>query len=96
MANKNMYEIFEDFKKVKTKAERIDVLLKNDCYALRNVLLGAFNPNIVFDVENIPDWRRVDMPAGMSYDHMAGVLQRVYLFQKNHPRRPAGHVDHLH
>lgn len=90
MAKKNVYEIIEDFKKVKTKSERLDVLRNNDCYALRNVLIGALNPNIVFDVDDMPQWRRVDMPPGMSYDHMAGVLQRVYLLQKDHPRRPAG------
>ena len=72
MANKNMYEIFDEFKKAKSKADRIAVLRKNDCKALRDVLLGALHPSIQFTVDKIPDFKRVAMPAGMSYDHMSG------------------------
>ena len=93
MANKNIYEIFDEFKKAKTKVDRIDVLRKNDCYALRNILMGALNPNIKFSVDNIPEFRRVDIPPGMSYEHMSGALQRAYLFQKDNPRTPAGLTD---
>lgn len=90
MANRNIYEIFEDFKKVKTKAERIDILRKNDCYALRNVLLGALHPDIKFTVDKIPDFKREPIPQGMSYDHMTGALNRVYLFTEGNPRVPEG------
>ena len=36
MAIKNVYEVFDDFKSVKTKAERLDVLKKNDTFAHSN------------------------------------------------------------
>ena len=90
MANKNIYEVFDDFKKAKTKADRILILQKNDTPALRDVLIGAFHPNVRYTVDKIPEFRRVDMPAGMSYDHMSGALSRIYLFVKDNPRVPEG------
>lgn len=90
MAIKNVYEILDEFKTVKTKAERIDVLRKNDSFALRQVLLGVFHPSVKFTVDKAPDFRRVDMPAGMSYGHMTEALSRVYLFMQDNPRVPAG------
>lgn len=90
MANKNIYEVLDEFKVAKTKADRLDVLRKNDCFALKQVLLGVFNPNIQFTVEKAPEFRRVPMPPGMSYDHMTGALSRIYLFMKDNPRVPEG------
>lgn len=89
MSNKNVYEIFDDFKKATNKNERLEVLRKNDNYALRQVLLGTFEKGIEFDVE-IPKFNRVQIPAGMSYSHMTSVLDRVYLFVKDNQRRPVG------
>lgn len=93
MAIKNVYEVLDEFKKVKTKAERLEVLRKNDSYALRQILLGVFDPHIKFTVDNIPAFNRVPMPAGMSYDHMTGALSRIYLFTQGNPRVPAGLTD---
>ena len=89
MSNKNVYEILNDFKKATSKNERLEVLRKNDNYALRQVLLGTFEKGIEFDVE-IPKFNREQIPAGLSYSHMTSVLDRVYLFVKDNPRRPAG------
>lgn len=85
MSKKNVYEILNDFRQAKTKSERIEVLRKNDSYALRNILYAVMNPNIKFDVE-IPDFKRVDIPVGMSYSNMTDALQKAYLFQKDNPR----------
>lgn len=93
MANKNIYEVFDEFKKAKNKADRIMVLQKNDTSALRDVLIGVFHPNIQYTVDKIPEFKRVEMPAGMSYDHMSGALSRIYLFMKNNPRVPEGLTD---
>lgn len=90
MANKNIYEVFDEFKKAKNKADRIMVLQKNDTPALRDVLIGTFHPNIQYTVDKIPEFKRVDMPAGMSYDHMSGALSRIYLFMKDNTRVPEG------
>lgn len=89
MANKNIYEVFNEFKNAKTKQERIDVLKRNDCYALRNVLLGAFS-NIKFSLKEIPPYNKVDVPPGMSYSHMTDALSKVYLFVEGNSRKPAG------
>lgn len=93
MANMNIYEVFDQFKKAKNRADRINVLRKNDCYALRQVLLGTFHPNIKFTVKEIPDFNKVKMPPGMSYEHMTGALGRVYLFTEGNPRVPPGLTD---
>ena len=70
MANKNIYEVLDEFKTTKNKADRLDVLRKNDSYALKQVLLGVFHPQIKFTVKEEPKFRREPMPVGMSYDHM--------------------------
>ena len=90
MAIKNIYEVLDDFKNAKTKADRLDILRKNDTYALRQVLLGVFHPSIKFSVNKAPDFRRVPMPPGMSYSHMTEALGRVYLFMEANPRVPTG------
>lgn len=90
MANKNIYEVFDEFKKAKNKVDRIAVLRKNDTKALRDVLIGAFHPSIQFTVDKVPDFRRVSMPPGMSYDHMSGALSRIYLFMAGNSRVPEG------
>jgi len=89
MSIKNVYEVFDDFRKVKTKAERIEVLRRNDTWALRQVLLGAFHPQIQFTVE-IPTYKSPEMPPGMSYSNMTTELGRIYLFVKDNPKVPAG------
>lgn len=93
MANKNIYEIFNDFKEAKNRVDRIAVLRKNDCYALRQILLGTFHPEIKFSVKDIPKFKRETIPAGMSYSHMTDALSRVYLFTEGNPRVPPGLTD---
>lgn len=88
-----MYEVFDDFKNVKTKQERIDVLRRNDTYALRNVLQGTFDRSIKFTVKKVPDYKKIDMPPGMSYSHMTEALSKVYLFVEGNTKRPAGLSD---
>ena len=85
MSKKNVYEVLNEFRLAKTKADRIAVLRNNDCYALRNVLYGVFNPAIKFKI-SIPEYKKVDIPEGLSYSHMTEALQRIYLFQEGNPR----------
>ena len=90
MSNKNIYEVFEEFQKAKTKAERIECLQKNNSYALRSVLVGTYHPEVQFDVD-IPQYKcEPELPPGMSYSNMTNEVNRAYLFQKNHEKRPAG------
>lgn len=90
MAIKNIYEVFDDFNAATTKAERLEVLRKNNSYALKNVLLGAMHPNIKFTINKIPPFKREKMPEGMSYSHMTEALGRIYLFMDGNPRVPEG------
>ncbi len=90
MANKNIYEVFEEFKAATNKQERLDVLRNNDTWALRNILLGAFNPGVQFTVKKVPTFNKVEVPPGMSYSHMTEALSKVYLFVKDNPKTPAG------
>ena len=83
---KNIYEIFDDFVKASSRQEKIDVLRKNDNYALRNVLRGTFDPNVQFTIEQVPYYKPSDSPPGMGYSSIHQELGRVYLFEKNNPK----------
>jgi len=83
---KNIYEIFDEFEKAETKQDRIAVLRNNDNYALRNVLRGTFDPDVVFTVEKVPNYKPSDSPPGLAYTSINQELGRVYLFEKNNPR----------
>ena len=94
MSKKNIYEVFDDFKAAKSKKDRIDVLRRNDTWALRQVLIGTFYKGVEFAINDIPEWKRdLNMPAGMGYNNMTQVLDKIYLFMKNNPRTPAGLTD---
>jgi len=52
---KEVFEIFEEFKKADGRIERLDVLSKySDNWALRDILRGSFDETLVF---NIPEGR---------------------------------------
>lgn len=89
MSKKNIYEVFDDFKAADTKKDRIQVLKNNDTWALRQILVGTFYKEIEFVIKDIPEWKRVDMPPGMSYNNMTQALDKIYLFMKNNPRTPS-------
>lgn len=93
MSNKNIYEIFDEFKEAKNKAERLEVLRKNDTPVFRNVLIGTFHPGIKYTISKIPEYRSEDMPPGMAYGNMPDALSRMYLFVENNPRTPAALTD---
>lgn len=90
MAIKNVYEVLDDFKNATTKQDRLDVLRRNESYALKNVLLGAFNPEIKFTIKKVPEYKKIDIPPGLSYSHMTDALSKVYLWVEGNPKRPEG------
>lgn len=83
---KNISEIFEEFNKAQTRQEKIDVLRKNSCPALRNVLKGTFDPTIEFTITNVPMYTPSDSPIGLGYSTIHQEIGRAYMFQKNNPR----------
>ena len=86
MTVKNMYEIFGEFEKAATKADKIQVLDKNLSYPLRCVLRANFHPNIRFVIDKLPDYKPSDSPIGMGYMNMGNVIEKIYLFEKDNPR----------
>jgi hypothetical protein len=85
---KNLYEIFEEFEKAETNEERVDVLRRNNNYALFNVLQLTFHPASEFMVDKIPYYKPENVPPGMGHSTIHQELDRVYLMIKNHPRCP--------
>ena len=83
---KNIHEVFTEFEHAKTTKEKVEVLQKNDSYALKNVLEGTYSPNVKFCFKKIPDYKPSDAPIGLGYTSIHQELGRVYLFQENNPK----------
>jgi hypothetical protein len=83
---KNVYEIFDEFEKAKSKKEKADVLAKNMNLALVKVLQLGFDPNIEWYFKEVPkNYNPKEIPAGMSYARLTTELRKLYLFQKGNP-----------
>ena len=64
MSSVKLYsEIFEDFELAPSRADKIEVLRKNDHPRFRDFLAIAFNDNFKFDVI-VPPYRPAPEPAG--------------------------------
>lgn len=92
-SKKNIYEVFNEFGYAPSKDARIGVLQSNDSWALRNVLMGAMHPNVKYAIKKIPEWKKVDVPVGLSYNHMTDALSKVYLFMEGNPKTPPALTD---
>lgn len=79
-------EIFDQFIKAKTDAERINVLYTRHSPGLKEFLNYAFNPNTVFDVE-IPKYKPSVDPAGLNLAYLQTEVGKLYVFVKGHPQR---------
>lgn len=75
-------EILGKYSDLKTKIEKIEWLRKNDSYALRMVLIGAFDPNVVFDLpKDDPPYKPtpyLDQESALYKE-----ARRFYLFTKD-------------
>lgn len=83
---KNLYEVFDEFQTATDRETKMDVLRRNNSYALQSVLRGTFHPNIRYVIDEVPKYRDSDSPAGMGYSSIASELDRIYLLEENHPR----------
>ena len=84
---KLLHEVFSEFEQRKTKQDRLAVLRFNQTYALKNVLKGAFDPNVQFSIE-VPEYKKQYSPVGLGYSTIHQELGRAYLFEENNPRVP--------
>ena len=87
---KNIYEVFGDFVKAKTRAEKIDVLRSDRRRVLKDVLQGAYHPGIKFVFDKPVEYKASDAPPGLGYTSIEQELKRAYLFVKDHPRVEPG------
>ena len=85
---KQIYEVFEDFEKSKTKKDKIEVLRKNNNFALQTVLQAVFTPSVEFMVDKVPYYKPEQVPPGMGYSTIMQELDRLYLLVKDHPKCP--------
>ena len=46
---------------------------------------GAFHPNIRYVIDEIPNYRKSDAPAGLGYTSIHQELGRAYLLEENNP-----------
>jgi hypothetical protein len=89
MSSEKLYsEILEEFTAVPTKAEKIDVLRRNDDPRFRFFLELALNPNVEWDIQLPYKYRPAVEPAGLNYAYLDTEMPKMYRFMKNHPNRP--------
>jgi hypothetical protein len=87
---KNVYEIFAEFEKSDDHHARLCVLRFNGSYALKSILKGTFDPNVQFDIDQVPYYKPGDSPPGLSYSSIHQELGRSYIFETNNPRTAPG------
>lgn len=85
---KYVYEIFDEFKAAATVEDKISVLQRNATPELKMVLRGTFHPNIEYTITKVPNYRPNHLPVGFSSTSINQELRRIYLFEKNNPRKP--------
>ena len=78
-----MHEILTKVNNAKDKPAKIAVLRKHDSVPLRQVLKGAFDPNIIWDLpEGTPPFNRNDAPAGTEHTSLHTEARRLWHFVK--------------
>lgn len=84
---KNVYEIFNEFRDAASKEAKIRVLRDNDSIILRYILKAAFHPEITFiGVDNIV-YKPLHVPPGLGDTNLFYEYKRMYLFERGNPYR---------
>jgi len=86
VTTKAIYEIFEEIENAGSKDERLNILRKNVSWALRSTLKGAFDPNVKFVFDKMPDYTPSLDPPGLSQTSLHQELTRAYMFEVGNPR----------
>ena len=78
-----LHEILVKVNNAKDKAKKIEVLRENDSVPLRQVLKGAFDPKIKWDLpEGTPPYKENDAPAGTEHTTLYQEARRLWHFVK--------------
>ena len=79
-----LHEILVKVNNAKDKAKKIEVLRENDSVPLRQVLKGAFDPKIKWDLpEGTPPYKENDAPAGTEHTTLHQEARRLWHFVKD-------------
>ena len=78
-----LHEILTKVNNAKDKPKKIQVLKENDSVPLRQVLKGAFDPSIEWDLpEGTPPYKENDAPAGTEHTTLYQEAKRLWHFVK--------------
>ena len=76
-----LHEILTKVNNAKDKPAKIAVLKKNDSVPLRQVIKGAFDPNIKWELpEGTPPYKENDAPAGTEHTTLFTEARRLWHF----------------
>ena len=90
-AEKLYSEIFDEFEQLPSRKDRVEFLSKHSDKAFTTFLEMAFNKDIQFDVESLPDTYRPALePAGLNYTYLNLEVPKLWRFIKGNPKKPEG------
>ena len=76
-----LHEILIKVNNAKDKSKKIEVLRENDSVPLRQILKGAFDPKIKWDLpEGTPPYKENDAPAGTEHTTLHTEARRLWHF----------------
>ena len=76
-------EVLSKVNNAKDKPKKIEVLQQNDSVSLRQILKGAFDPNIKWDLpEGTPPYMENEAPAGTEHTVLMQESKRLWHFIK--------------
>jgi hypothetical protein len=79
---KNIYEVFDEFAKVDSKQDKINVLASNWTPTLKLVLQLAYRPEMQWKFKDYPErYKKPDTKPGISYASLDTELKRLYMFR---------------
>jgi hypothetical protein len=79
---KNVYEVFDEFAKVNSKQDKINVLANNWTPTLKLVLQLAYRPEMEWKFKDYPErYKKPDTKPGISYASLDTELKRLYMFR---------------
>ena len=83
---RNVHEILEDVSKANTWEEKIQILKQNNSPLLRDILYGAFSPNVEFFLSEIPStYKANNCPIGMGETNLAMESKLFHYLMKSDP-----------
>jgi len=78
-----IHEILQKVNNAKDKPKKIEVLRQNDSQPLRQILKGAFDPKIVWELpDGVPPYKENEAPAGTEHTTLHQEARRLHYFIK--------------